>query len=136
MVSPFKDFIMKKLVHLILATCFMLSVIPSQIKAATDAETAKTVMISSETTDKADQLSEIKSIELNKLSTSENNEVLKESSPSADVQGRRNGWFNNRRNKNLDLTIQADNGNRRNNNGVYLGGAGLLVLIILLILIL
>jgi len=129
---------MKKLTPFtfILATCFMLSVIPSQIKAATDTETAKTVMISNETAGKTDQLSEIKSIELNALRTSDNKEVLKETSPLANEQGRHKGRFNNRRNRDVDVTIQTDRSYRHNHSGVYIGAGGVIVLIIILILIL
>jgi len=136
MVSPIKDFIMKKLTPFILATCFMLSVIPSQTKAATDTESAKTVLISTEKTDKTDQLSEIKSIELNALSTSEKNEVLKESSTLPNEQGRHNGRFNNRRNRDVDVTLQTDRGYRHNHSGAYIGVGGVLVIVLILILIL
>lgn len=127
---------MKKLSPFILATCFMLSVIPSQIKAATNAEADKIVTISNETLSSADQLNEIKSIELTALSTSENKEGLKEASPLANDQGRHNGRFNNRRNRDVDVTIRADQGYRHNHSGAYIGGGGVLVLILILILVL
>lgn len=125
---------MKKLTPFVLATCFMLSVIPTQIKAATITEAAKTATISSEKVSGTDQLNEIKSIDFTSLSTSENKEGLKEASPLANDQGRKNGIFN-RRNRDTDLTIRADQGSR-NHRGAYIGGGGVLVLIIILILIL
>lgn len=127
---------MKKLTPFILATCLMLSVIPSQIKAATNAETDKTVTISNETVSGVDQLSEIKSIDFTSLSTSENKEALKEASPLANDQGRKNGRFNNRRNRDIDVTIQSNPGNRHRHSGAYIGGGGVLVLILILVLIL
>ena len=114
----------------------MLSVIPSQIKAATDAETTKTTIKSTEAVSGTEQLSEIKSIELSSLSSSENKEGLKEANPLTNEQGRRNGrLFNNRRDRDVDLTIR-DDGYRHSHSGAYIGGAGVIVLIIILILIL
>lgn len=126
---------MKKLTPFVLATCFMLSAIPTQIKAATDTEAAKTAMISSEKVSGTDQLNEIKSIDFTSLSTSENKEGLKEASPLANDQGRKNGIFN-RRNRDVDVTIQSNQSNRHRHSGAYIGGGGVLVLIIILILIL
>jgi len=127
---------MKKLTPFILATCFMLSVIPSQIKAAPNAETDKTVVISTETANETNQLSEIKSIDLSALSTSENKEVLKEASPLVNDQGRHNGRFNSRRNRDVDVTIQSNRGHGHRHSGAYIGGGGVLVLILILILVL
>jgi len=114
----------------------MLSVIPSQIKAATTGEVAKATTIASETANGTDQLATIQSIDLTALSTSENKEVLKESSPLLNEQGRHNGRFNNHRNRDVDVTIQSDRGYRHNHSGAYVGGGGVLVLIIILILVL
>jgi len=128
---------MKKLTPIILATCFMLSVIPSQIKASTGTETAKTVVISTETTSGTDQLNEIKAIDLTALSTSENKEVLKEASPLTNDQGRHNGRYrNNRPSKGVDVTIQSDRGYGHRHSGAYIGGGGILVLILILVLVL
>jgi len=128
---------MKKLTPIILATCFMLSVIPSQTKAATDTEAAKTATISSEKVSSTDQINEIKPIELNALNTSENKEVLKEASPLLNDQGRHNGRYRNRPvNRDVDVTIQSDRGYGHRHSGAYIGGGGVLVLIIILILIL
>jgi hypothetical protein len=134
MVSPNKDLIMKKLTFLTLSAFLMLSVIPNQIKAATGTETDKTVTISNESVSGTDQLNEIKSIDLTALSTSENKEVLKEASPLANDQGRKNGRFNNRRHRDVDVTIQSNRSHRH--SGAYIGGGGVLVLILILILIL
>jgi len=123
---------MKKLTLLTLSAFLMLSVIPSQIKAATNAEAAKTETISSGT----DQLNEIKSIDLTALSTSENKEGLKEASPLANDQGRHNGRFNNRRHRDVDVTIQSNQGYGHRHSGAYIGGGGVLVLILILILVL
>ena len=128
---------MKKLTPIVLATCFMLSVIPSQIKAATDTETAKTVVISTETTAETAQVIEIKPIDLTSLSTSENKEVLKEASPLANEQGRHNGRYrNNRTSREVDVTIQSDRSYGHRHGGAYIGGGGVLVLILILILVL
>jgi hypothetical protein len=128
---------MKKLTFLTLSAFLMLSVIPGQTKAATDTEAAKTVAISNETAVSADQLNEIKPIEFNALSSSENKEVLKEASPIANEQGRHNGRYrNNRPRRDVDVTIQGDGGYRHNHGGAYIGGGGVLVLILILVLVL
>jgi hypothetical protein len=137
MVSPNKILNMKKLTLLTLSAFLMLSVIPNQIKAATDAEAEKTVTISTETVNSTDQLNEIKSIDLTALSTSENKEVLKETSPLVNEQGRHNGRYNNNHQRRaVDVTVQADGGYRHNHGGAYIGGGGVLVLILILILVL
>jgi len=125
---------MKKLTIITLSAFMMLSVIPSQIKAAANAETAKTETISNETTSSTDQLNEIKSIDLTALSTSNNKEGLKEASPLVNDQGRHNGRFNNRRHRDVDVTIQSNRSHRH--GGAYIGGGGVLVLILILILVL
>lgn len=127
---------MKKLAFLTLSAFLMLSVIPSQIKAATDTETAKTVMISTEAASGTDQLNEIKSIDLTALSTSEKKEVLKEASPLVNDQGRHNGRYNNRRNRDVDVTIQSNPRYGHRHSGAYIGGGGVLILILILILVL
>jgi hypothetical protein len=144
MVSPNKNLIMKKLTLLTLSAFLMLSVIPGQIKAATNAEAAKTATISNETVKSTDQINEIKSIDLTVLSSSENKEALKEASPLKNEQGRHNGRYNNRHgHRDVDVTIRADRQvrgdgyvGRHNHGGAYIGGGGVLVLIIILILIL
>jgi hypothetical protein len=136
MVSSIKNLIMKKLTPIILATCFMLSVIPTQIKAATGTEVSKTTTISSEKVSGTDQINEIKPIELNALNTSENKEVLKDANSLLNDQGRHNGRYQNRRNRDVDVTIQGDRGYRHNHSGAYIGGGGVLVLILILILVL
>lgn len=127
---------MKKLTPFILATCFMLSVIPSQIKAATDTETTKTVVISSEPDNGTELSSEIKTIELSSLSTSENKEALKEASPLVNDQGRHNGRFKNRSNRDVDITIQSNRDHGHRHSGAYIAVGGVLVLILILVLIL
>ena len=127
---------MKKLTLLTLSAFLMLSVIPSQIKAATNAEAAKIETISSAKASGTDQLNEIKSIDLTALSTSENKEGLKEASPLANDQGRHNGRFNNRRHRDVDVTIQSNQGYGHRHSGAYIGGGGVLVLILILILVL
>lgn len=127
---------MKKLTLLTLSAFLILSVIPSQIKAATDAKIDKTTTISTETVNSTDPLNEIKSIDLTALSTSENKEVLKVASPLVNEQGRHNGRYNNRHDRDVDVTIQGDGGYRHNHSGAYIGGGGVLVLIIILILVL
>jgi hypothetical protein len=136
MVSPNKNLIMKKLTLLTLSAFLMLSVIPNQIKAATDAKVHKTATISTETVNSTDQLSEIKSIDLTALNTSEKKEALKEVSPLKNEQGRHNGRYNNRHDRDVDVTIQGDGGYRHNHSGAYIGGGGVLVLILILILVL
>lgn len=128
---------MKKLTLLTLSAFLMLSVIPSQIKAATDAEADKTATISTETVNSTDQLNEIKPIDLTTLSSSENKEVLKEASPLLNEQGRHNGRYRNSRpSREVDVTIQADRGYGHRHSGAYLGGGGVLLLILILILVL
>lgn len=127
---------MKKLTLLTLSAFLMLSVIPSQIKAATDAEADRTATISTETVNSTDQLTEIKPIDLTTLSSSENKEALKEASPLLNEQGRHNGRYRNRHNRDVDLTLRADRGNGHRHSGAYLGGGGVLLLILILILVL
>jgi hypothetical protein len=136
MVLPIKDFIMKKMTPFILATCFMLSVVPSQIKAATVATVNTTETVSTETVISPDQLNEIKPIDFTAESASENKEVLRESSPLVNGQGRHNGRFNNRQNRDVDVTIQSDRTYGHRHGGAYIGGGGVIVLIIILILVL
>lgn len=126
---------MKKFTLCVLAASFILAVTPSQIKAATDAETGKTTIKSTETVSGTEPLSEIKSINLSSLSSSENKEALKESSPLANEQGRHNGRYR-RANRDVDVTIQADPGYRHHHSTAYIGGGGVIILIIILILIL
>lgn len=126
---------MKKLTLCFLAASFILAVTPSQIKAATDAETAKTTIKSTETVSGTESLSEIKSIDLSSLSSSENKEALKEASPLPNEQGRHNGRYR-RANRDVDVTIQADPGYRHHHSTAYIGGGGVIILIIILILIL
>ena len=68
---------MKKSTLCILATCAVLSGMPTQLKAATEALSATK---STEATICADQITQIQSIDLPSLSSSESSEVLKESS--------------------------------------------------------
>lgn len=127
---------MKKLTFLTLSAFLLLSVIPNQIKAATNAEAVQTVTKSAETVSVTDQLNEIKPIDLTALSTSTNKEVLKAANPLANDQGRHNGRFNNRRNRDVDVTLRTDQGYRHNHNGTYIGVGGVLVLILILVLVL
>ena len=116
----------------------MFSVIPGQIKAATDKDTeaAKTATISNEKVSSIDRLNEIKSIDLTALSTSENKEVLKEVSPLVNEQGRHNGRYQRQHaQSDVDVTIR-DDGYRHHHSTAYIGGGGLLVLIIILIIVL
>lgn len=114
----------------------MLSVVPSQIKAATGATVDNTETVSSETGISPDQLNEIKPIDFTAISIFENKEVLRETSPLVNGQGRHNGRFNNRQNKDVDVTIQSDRTYGHDHRGAYIGGGGLIVLIIVLILVL
>ena len=127
---------MKKLTFCVLAASFVLSVIPTQLKAATEAETDRTAIISTETVSGTDQLTEIKAIEVSTLNSTEKKEALKEVSPLVNEQGRHNGRFNNRRNRDVDVTIQSDEGYRHHHGGAYIGGGGALLLILILILVL
>lgn len=128
---------MKKLTFLTLSAFLMLLVIPAHINAAADIGAAKTATISSEKVSGTERINEIKPIELNTLSTSENKEVLKNASPLLNDQGRHNGRYRNRpANRNLDVTIQSDRSSRHNHSGAYIGGGGVLLLILILILVL
>lgn len=126
---------MKKLTFCVLATCFILAVTPVQIKAATNTETAKTTIKSTETVNGTEPLNEIKSIDFSIKSSTENSEMLKESSPLKNEQGRHNGRYR-RANRDVDVTIRADQGYGHRHSTAYIGGGGVLVLILILILIL
>lgn len=119
-----------------LATFFMLSVIPCQTKAATNARTDEAVTVSNETLIATHQLNEIKPIDLTLLSSANNKEFLKETSLAENEQGRHNGRYNKRRHRDVDLTIQADRGFGHRHSGAYIGGGSLLLLILILVLVL
>ena len=118
---------MKKLTFCILTASVMLLAIPNPIKAATNNEISR----------KTDKLNKIKSIDSPALIYSENKEALTVAVPTKNEQGRHNGRYQNqRRNRNVDLTIQPNRGYGHHHNGVYFGGGGLLILVLILILVL
>ena len=134
---------MKKLTIFTLSAFLMLSFTPGQIKAITGATDDKIATISTATENSADQLNKIKSIDFTPLSNYKNTETLKEASPLVNEQGRHNGRFNNRRDRDVDVTIRADRQvrgdgyvGRHNHSGAYIGGGGILVLILILVLVL
>lgn len=136
---------MKKITICILATCFVLSVIPTQLKAGTDVDPAKATMKSAESTVNNDRLNEIQSIKVPVLNSSDNKEVLKETSPVPnDQDGRNRRYLNRHDNRNVGVSIRADHQvrddgyyeGRHNHRGAYIGGGGVLILIIILILVL
>jgi hypothetical protein len=137
MVSRIKNLIMKILTSCVLAASFMLAAIPSQTKAATNTETAKSTSISTERIDKTDQLRELTPIDSPALNSPESKETLKVTSPLADEQGRHNSRYNNRPPKrDVDVTIQSDRGNRHSHSGIYIGGGSILILVLILIIVL
>jgi len=137
---------MKKLTLYILTAFFMLSVIPTQLKAGTESNPAVPSAIkSTEYNVAADKLNEIKAIDMSALNSSEKKEVLKEASPLANDQDGRNRRYRDRHpRRDVDVTIVADRRvrgdgyyeGRHSHGGTYLGVGGVLVLILILILIL
>lgn len=137
---------MKKITLCILATCAVLSVMSTQLNAATENnQEALSTLKSTDNTIRSGQITPIQSIDLPALSSSGNKEVLKESVPFINDQGGHSRKYQNRHgNRNVDVSIRADRPERgdgyyqgrHSHSGAYIGGGGLLVLIIILILVL
>ena len=140
---------MKKLKFCILAIFFMLSVIPTQLKAAADsnpaATTVKSEIKSTESNLGNDRLSMIKTLDMSTLSSTENRDILKEAGTlknDQDEHGRR--YRNRHQRRDVDVTVTSGNQmrndgyyeGRHNHSGAYIGGGGLLVLILILVLVL
>lgn len=71
------------------------------------------------------------------LNSSETKELLKESSPLQNDQGRHGRRYHQRQNRrDVDVTIRADRGRHYGHSGAYIGGGGVLILILVLILVL
>lgn len=133
---------MKKSMLCIFATCAVLSVMPTQLEAATEALSATK---STETAIRADQITQIQSIDLPSLSSAESSEVLKESVPITNDQNAHSRKYQNRHaNRDVNVSIRADGPargdgyyqGRHSHRGAYIGGGGVLVLILILILVL
>jgi len=120
-----------------MVTFLILSGIPSQIKASTTEKADKNESVSNESVNSNVQLNEIKSIELSTLNSAENKEILKESIPVDNEQGRHKGQIKHRRGlRNNDVMIQTNQGYGHRHTGAYIGGGGLLLLILILVLVL
>ena len=136
---------MKKLV-LCVMTASMLSLFCStQSKAATDitpaTTTGTTTVIAEKSNADVNRIDEIKPMEMNALSSTDNKELLKEVSPVKNDQEEHGRGYNRRHRRNVDVTITGDRGpgyyeGRHHGNGAYIGGGGLLVLILILVLVL
>lgn len=131
---------MKKITFGIMAASMLLLFSPTQLKAGTESNMGSTSVettVKSEATNISEvRLNEIKPIELSSLSTSKEKEMLKETSPLQNEQGRHNGRYRNQQpRRDVDVTIQADRG-YHNHGGAYIGGGGVLLLILILILVL
>lgn len=138
---------MKKLTLGIMAASMLLLFSPTQLKAGTEnntvSTTATTTVQSDDNNAEIVSLNEIKAKEMSTQSSTENKELLKESSSVKNDQGRHGrGYERRNRGRDVDVTIRTDNVGRRNydgyhrHSGAYIGGGGVLLLIIILILIL
>ena len=138
---------MKKLTFCLLATFFMLSVIPTQIKAATESNLSETTDKSSNLSSESNtvRLNEIKTIDMTELNSSEKDATLKESSPLKDDQDEHGRRYRNRhQQRDVDVTITSGHQmrgdgyyeGRHTHSGAYIGVGGVLVLILILILVL
>jgi hypothetical protein len=136
MVSRIKNLIMKILTSCVLAASLMLAAIPSQTKAATNTETAKSTSISPERVDKTDQLRELTPIDSPVLNSPESKETLKFANSLTDEQGRHNSQYSNHPPRINAETNQSDRGNRHSHSGIYIGGGGILILVLILIIVL
>ena len=124
-----------------LATFFMLSVIPAQLKAATEsnpvAGTATSDIKSAESNANANRLSAIKSIDMPAINSTENKELLKEVSPLKNDQDEHSRRYRNRhQQRDVDVTIRGDRGRGYGHGGAYIGAGGVLILILILVLVL
>jgi hypothetical protein len=146
MFSPFKDLIMKKLTFCMLATFFLLSVTPTQLKASSESIAATPSSVkSTEPTANTDRLNEIKSIGLTTLNSSENKEILKENNLLKNDQIFRGQRYRDRHpRRDVDVTVVSDSRvrgdgyyqGRHSHGAAYIGGGGVLILILILILVL
>ncbi|MFA5329789.1 MAG: hypothetical protein WC384_18480 [Prolixibacteraceae bacterium] len=134
---------MKKSILGLMAAFMLFLFNPGKLEA--ENETAKAssrtnsnaIVKSSELNSTEMKLSEIKTIGVSTLNSSETKELLKESNPLQDDQGRRGRGYHQRHNRrDVDVTIRADRSNRYGHSGAYIGGGGVLILILVLILVL
>jgi hypothetical protein len=134
---------MKKLTLGVLATFFVLSVIPTSLKAGTGSNpsetTEKSANLSYDAND--DKLNEIKTIEMSALNTSGNKETLKEAGLVKNVQNEHGRKYRNRHQReNVDVVITSGrndgyNNGRHGHSGAYVGIGGLCVIILIVLLI-
>jgi hypothetical protein len=135
---------MKKLTFSILATVFMLSVIPTQLKASTGSNLSETTENSTNISSGANtgRLNEIKPIEASLLNSTEKNEALKVASPVKSEQDEHGRRFRNRhQHAESDLVITSGHNDGYNNeghrhSGAYIGIGGVLVVVLIMVLIL
>jgi len=134
---------MKKLTLGLMAAFMLFLFNPDKLKA--DNETTKTssstisntIAQSAELNSTKIKLSEIKSIDMPALNSSEKKELLKDSSPLQNDQGRHGRKYHQRQNRrDVDVTIRSDQSYRHRHSGAYIGGGGVLLLILILILVL
>ena len=124
---------MKKLTLCILATFFLLSIVPTQSKGATDGgAVAITTSKISETPSPNSQLTrlnEIKEMDMSTLNRTEKKELRKESRSIKNDQYGQGRRHNNGRNG-------GDYDGRRSGGTVYfVGGSGLLIVLLIILLI-
>jgi hypothetical protein len=148
-ISLFIDFIMKKLTLYVLATSLLMWFIPNRINANTANDPAKanepTTIRAADSNTTASKSAEIKSIEFTAFTSTESREMLNESRPEANEQGRHHGIFHRRaQHRDVDVVVTSDNRDQRDgyiegrhwNGGAYIGGGSLILLIIILIIVL
>ena len=124
---------MKKLTLCILATFFMLSVVPSQSKGATDegakVVTAPKISEPSIPNNQVIRLNEIKEMDMSTLNRSEKKELRKEArSIKEDQYGQGRRHDNGRHSDGYD-------GRSTRGSIYYVGGSGLLIVLLIILLI-
>ena len=134
---------MKKLTLGLMAAFMLILFNPGNLKA--ENETAKTssgtntntIVQSAELNSTDLKLSEIKSIDMSTLNSSETKELLKEANPLQNDQDRHGRRYHERQNRrDVDVTIRSEPSYRHHYSGAYIGGGGLLVLVLILVLVL
>lgn len=139
--SLIKGLIMRKLTLCLLATVFMLSVIPAQLIANTASSqttaAARSDIKSTTPYQENDGLSLIKPLDNSSLAATGNKEVLKVTETEKNDQGKRGRKYHQRHNRrDVNLSIRSDQGYGHRHSGAYIGGGGVLLLILVLILVL
>jgi hypothetical protein len=132
---------MKKLTLSIMTASVLLLFSATQLKAGTESNSVSTSVTTTVNADDSNadavRMNEIKALEMPALSSSANKELLKEGSSVKNDQGRHGrGYERRNRNRDVDVSIRADNPGYHSHSGAYIGGGGVLLLIIILILFL